>query len=97
MLKGYAQRLQEQGNANNNLSAADIAEIEKTRIMAQAKAEILGMASRAKENRKDEAFAREAQRRSQQAQIDSAIKVQDAQTRQAIADAEAAGRLNRGQ
>lgn len=97
MLKAFAQRLEEQGNANGNLSAADIAEIKKTEIMATKKAEILGMSSMAKENRKDEAFQREAQRRMRQAQLDEALKVQDAQTKNAIADAEAAAKINRGQ
>lgn len=97
MLKGYAQRLEESRKANGGLTAEQMAEIESARIMAQAKADIQGAASMAKENRKDEAFQREAQRRQAQAELDNILKVQQARTTQAIQDAEAAAKINRGQ
>jgi len=96
MIKAYAQRLEESQKSNGGLSGADIAEIEKVRIKEQAKMEILGMSSKAKENRKDEAFQQEANRRMQQAQLDEGIKLRQHQTDLAIQDAEAASKINRG-
>lgn len=93
-VKAYAQRLQEQGD-QGGVDPAVAAAVEKARIEAISKAEINAMSSKAKENRKDEAFVREANRREAKARQDMAIQAMDAQAKIAMADAETAAKINR--
>jgi hypothetical protein len=81
LVKGYAQRLSEQGG-EGQIDPQVAAAIKKAEIEGQSKAQINAMVAKSKEDRKDEAFYREQQRRNAKTAND--LRVSNAKTAQQL-------------
>lgn len=81
LVKGYAQRLSEQGG-EGQIDPQMAAAIKKAEIEGQSKAQINAMVAKFKEDRKDEAFYREQERRNAKTAND--LRVSNAKTAQQL-------------